>query len=76
MPSSNSQHSPALSTLRESIDLKSASKITKIPYSTLRQWISEGRLPAYKVGGHLVRVYVADLEALFVPIGDGKGVRR
>jgi excisionase family DNA binding protein len=73
MSSSHNQHSPAL---RESIDLKSASRITKIPYSTLRQWIAEGRLPAYKVGGHLVRVYIDDLEALFVRIGDGNGGRR
>ena len=47
-----------------------ASKTHDIPYSTLRQWVREGRLPEYRVaGGRQVRIYIEDLEALFVRIG-------
>lgn len=41
-----------------------------VPYSTIRQWIYEGRLPAYRPkGGRQVFVRVEDLEALFVRVG-------
>lgn len=55
--------------LKESVDLKTASRVTGIAYSTLREWIAKGELPAYLVNGRRVRVYVADLQALFVRIG-------
>lgn len=52
------------------ITLTRASKTFDIPHSTLRQWIREGRLPAYRIaGGRQVRIYIEDLEALFVRIG-------
>lgn len=54
--------------LKPAVDLKTAHAMTMIPISTLRQWISEGRLPAYKVGHH-VRVFEADLLAMFRRIG-------
>lgn len=37
-------------------------------YSTLRTWIAQGRLPAYKTGNR-VKVRREDLEALAVPMG-------
>lgn len=56
--------------LKPAITIQRASKTFDIPYSTLRQWIREGRLPAYRIAnGRQVRVYVEDLEALFVRIG-------
>ncbi len=55
--------------LKESVDLKTESRVTGIAYSTLREWIAKGELPAYLVNGRRVRVYVADLQALFVRIG-------
>lgn len=58
--------------LRESVDLKTASRITGIAYSTLRQWISQGDLPAYRVNGTRVRVYVEDLQKLFVPVSESR----
>lgn len=54
--------------LKPAVDLKTAHAMTKIPISTLRQWISEGRLPAYKIGHH-VRVFEDDLLAMFRRIG-------
>lgn len=53
--------------ITQSISLKTASERYGIPYRTLRSWIYAGKLPAFKVSGSLVRVRVADLEALFVP---------
>jgi predicted site-specific integrase-resolvase len=42
---------------------------TGIPASTLRQFVREGILPAYKLPNGRVRYYVDDLEALFTQIG-------
>ena len=36
-------------------------------YSTLRLWISQGKLPAYKTG-HRVKLRLEDLEALAKPV--------
>ncbi|OBJ35244.1 hypothetical protein A5621_17700 [Mycobacterium colombiense] len=54
--------------LKESVDLKTASRITGIAYSTLREWISRGDLPAYRVNNARIRVFVEDLQALYVPV--------
>lgn len=37
-------------------------------YSTLRSWIAQGKLPAYKTGSR-VKVLRADLDALVIPVG-------
>lgn len=37
-------------------------------YSTLRMWIAQGKLPAYKTGSR-VKVRREDLDALLVPVG-------
>lgn len=39
-------------------------------YSTLRMWIAQGKLPAYKTGSR-VKVRREDLDALLVPVGPG-----
>jgi excisionase family DNA binding protein len=36
---------------------------------TLRRWIAQGRLPAYRVGPRLIRVDLADIDALMRPVG-------
>ncbi|MEP7739146.1 helix-turn-helix domain-containing protein [Nocardioides sp. 31GB23] len=35
---------------------------------TIRRYLAEGRLPGYRVGGKLLRVNMADVEALAVPV--------
>lgn len=56
----------------KSIALKHIQPTYGIPYSTTRQWIREGRLPAYRVrGGRQVYVLIEELEALFVPTHQG-----
>ena len=54
--------------LRPSVDVATLHATSGIAESSLRQWIREGVLPAYKVGKH-VRVFVEDWEALFKRIG-------
>jgi Helix-turn-helix domain len=54
--------------LRPSVNVATLHASSRIPTSTLRQWIREGKLPAYKVGRH-VRVYIEDWENMFTRIG-------
>lgn len=59
--------------LPEYVDLRTVERRTKIPYSTLRQWIYEGRLPAFKTAnGHNVRVLVSDVRDLFTPVAGAR----
>jgi len=54
--------------MRRSVDLRTLASMSGIPYSTLRQWIKDRRLPAYKVANARIRVYVDEFEKLFVPV--------
>lgn len=49
------------------VDLTDAAAEGWAGYSTLRRWITEGILPAVKVGAR-IKVRRADLEALAVPV--------
>ncbi|UOT02267.1 excisionase family DNA-binding protein [Rhodococcus opacus] len=40
-----------------------------VEYSTIRRWIRSGKLPAFRLAGHAVRIDVADVDALLTPIG-------
>jgi excisionase family DNA binding protein len=48
--------------------LSEAETYSGIPYGTLRRWISEGRLPAERVGPRRIQVNLDDLDALRAPI--------
>ena len=50
------------------ISLTAASKRTNISERTLRRLISDGRLPAVRIGDRLIRIEQADLDALMRPI--------
>jgi excisionase family DNA binding protein len=60
----------AKQSLPKMVDLRTIERDLGIPYSTLRQWIAEGHLRAFKVGpkGKAVRVLVSDLDALIMPV--------
>ena len=47
--------------------LKEATGLGFGAYQTLRKYISDGRLPAVKIGSR-VKIRLADLEALAVPV--------
>jgi len=49
--------------------LNVAAEFAQVHPRTLRRYIAAGLLPAYRLGPRLVKVDLADVEALFVPIG-------
>jgi excisionase family DNA binding protein len=44
--------------------LAQASTYSTIPVKTLRDWISKGRLPAFRVGPRQIRVDLNDIDGL------------
>jgi excisionase family DNA binding protein len=57
------------------INLNSAAKRTGLSVKTLRRYIANGILPAYRVGPRAIRVDVDDIESLFkrMPAADRRG---
>lgn len=47
-----------------SVSLAGAADLKGVAPKTVRRWIAEGRLPAERVGPRLIRIKVADLDAL------------
>jgi len=54
------------------ITLDDAADLYEVQPSTIRRWVSEGRVRAYRFGPRRIRVEIADLEAMFRPIGPGE----
>jgi excisionase family DNA binding protein len=58
---------------------KAASAYAGIPTRTLRDWVSRGRLPAYRIGPRQIQVDLNDIDAIRVriptaePGGNGGG---
>lgn len=50
-------------------------EFTKLSARTARRYIAEGRIPAYRVGPHQIRVRRSDAEALFERIPTAGGAR-
>ncbi|MGQ0623160.1 MAG: helix-turn-helix domain-containing protein [Sporichthyaceae bacterium] len=53
---------------RTLVDLDAAAEYLGLSTRTVRNWIADGRLRGYQVGGSVLRVDVADVEALVRPI--------
>lgn len=53
---------------RELVTLADAAHHLGISHRTLRYWIAEGRLTAYRVGPRLVRLDAREVDALVEPI--------
>ncbi|ASW92866.1 helix-turn-helix domain-containing protein [Mycobacterium marseillense] len=51
------------------ISLNEAASRLDVHYRTVRRWISEGRLNAVRVGPHLLKVDVAELDKIVKPVG-------
>lgn len=50
------------------ITVASAAAQLSVGERTIRRYIATGKLPAYKIGPHLLRVSQADVDALAVPV--------
>lgn len=56
-------------TLDNYVSLTLAAERFDLSVRTLRRYIAEGRLPAYRIAGtHTIRVRVTDVQALLAPI--------
>lgn len=57
------------------IGLTEAAARAGVSPRTIRRYIAAGRLPGYRVGPRLIRVDVADLDALVHPVAISAGQR-
>ena len=48
-----------------------AAAVLGIAMRTLRKWIAEGAVPAYRLNGKLIRIKRSDLDELMEPIPAG-----
>ena len=53
----------------ELIGLQEAADRCDVSYRSIRRWIADGRLNAVRVGPRLLKVDVAELEAILRPVG-------
>lgn len=53
---------------RELISIAEAAERLNCGDQTVRDMIARGHLPAYRIGGRMIRVDVVDVDALLVPI--------
>lgn len=53
---------------RELLSLTEAARYANLSVGTLRRYIADGRLPGYRVGPKLMKVDLADLDALTSPM--------
>ena len=51
------------------VSLSEAAEMLGVTTKTIRRYIAARKLPAYRVGPRLIRVDVADIEALLKPVG-------
>ena len=58
--------------VEQTVSQSEAAEMYATTPTTIRRWISEGRIRGYRFGSRAIRVRVDDLEGLFVPIGPGE----
>lgn len=58
----------------EFIDQDTAADFAGVSVKTIRRFIADGRIPAYRLGKRVIRIRRSDLEALFVPIEPNEAV--
>ena len=51
------------------VGVNEAARITGLHRDTIRRYIADGRLTAYRVGPKLIKISIDDLDALARPIG-------
>jgi excisionase family DNA binding protein len=52
----------------EAVDISNAAAHLGVSHKTIRRLIAAGKLPAYRVGGGPIRILIADVEALKIPV--------
>ena len=54
------------------VTITEAARLLKVSPSSIRRWVGQGHLPAYRVGQRRVRVKKDDLARLVVPVQEGE----
>jgi excisionase family DNA binding protein len=64
------RHAPSISSdiPERLITPSQAAKLLGVHISTVRRWITQGKLPAYRVGGRGIRIRSSDVEELITPL--------
>ncbi|MGC0363268.1 excisionase family DNA binding protein [Rhodococcus sp. 27YEA15] len=57
---------------RKLVTIAQAAEAVGVEDSTIRRWIRDGRLPAFRLAGRQVRIDVTAVDALLTPIGAAK----
>lgn len=53
------------------LPLEDAAKLYGVTGTSVRRWITAGKVRAYRFGDRRIRVVIDDLEAMFTPLGPG-----
>ena len=61
-------HKSTTTLRRHLVSIGQAAEYADVHPMTMRRWISAGRIRAYRVGPRLVKVDIADLDAMLRPI--------
>ena len=60
---------PKNKSVRRLDSMNNAADYAGVCTKTIRRWIADGRLTAYRVGPRLIRVDLDELDSMFRPIG-------
>jgi excisionase family DNA binding protein len=68
-PNRQTRRHPPKANHRAYVGIPEAATYLDVTPKTIRRYIAEGRLPAYRLGDRVVRIKVADLDAALTPMG-------
>jgi excisionase family DNA binding protein len=71
--STKASQNQTLSRRHQLVSLAAAADATDVHPRTVRRWIAAGRLTGYRVGPRLIRVDLAEVDALLHPIPTAAG---
>ena len=67
--SPNCQHRRRSDQSRAYVGIPEAATYLDVATKTIRRYITEGKLPAYRLGNRVIKVKIADLDSVLTPIG-------
>ena len=68
-PNRQTRRHPPNANHRAYVGIPEAATYLDVTPKTIRRYIAEGKLPAYRLGDRVVRIKVADLDAALTPMG-------
>ena len=68
-PNRATRRHPPKANHRAYVGIPEAATYLDVTPKTIRRYIAEGKLPAYRLGDRIVRIKIADLDAALTPMG-------